>query len=449
MMTAVLASKYSISGPFLSMTSNVEKEKKKHSISSKKTIPLPTSALSQNALVSVSATGGTVMNNQTMTLASNSVTVIIALVSCAFAGDIIEKKTKIGRYLGNALSALVLACFLASFTHVFSFSTSATMVVFDLIWDMLMPLGVALALLNVKVSDFATKSNEVLFGFLFASIGSILGTAFSFALFSKSLGALGYKIAACLCASYIGGSLNFAATAKALGLTNSASSSSLLAASMAADNLLMAVFLGMLMVLPCKSPPTIDDAEDQKTGKVKVITNATPATISNALIAASATLYVSSVLAQRASLQNFSLAITCIIAPLVGVILNLKLDFSGSQFISNNIMLLFFACIGAGCNIFTAAAVGVPLFGFIAVLLLAQLIIALLFGKAFRLPLWATLIGLNASAGGPATAFAMAASKGWKRGLQPAVLAGTIGYAIGTLFGCLMSELLRTHLAPI
>ena len=76
----------------------------------------------------------------------------------------------------------------------------------------------------------------------------------------------------------------------------------------------------------------------------------------------------------EASLQNFSLAITCIIAPLVGVILNLKLDFSGSQFISNNIMLLFFACIGAGCNIFTAAAVGVPLFGFIAVLLLAQLI---------------------------------------------------------------------------
>ena len=121
------------------------------------------------------------------------------------------------------------------------------MVVFDLIWDMLMPLGVALALLNVKVSDFATKSNEVLFGFLFASL--IDRHRFLIALFSKSLGALGYKIAACLCASYIGSSLNFAATAKALGLTNSASSSSLLAASMAADNLLMAVFLGMLMVL--------------------------------------------------------------------------------------------------------------------------------------------------------------------------------------------------------
>ena len=109
MMTAVLASKYSISGPFLSMTSNVEKEKKKH-LSVQEDNPTNICVVA-DALVSVSATGGTVMNNQTMTLASNSVTVIIALVSCAFAGDIIEKKTKIGRYLGIALSALVLACF--------------------------------------------------------------------------------------------------------------------------------------------------------------------------------------------------------------------------------------------------------------------------------------------------------------------------------------------------
>jgi|TARA_Y100000746_G_scaffold216434_1_gene211377 uncharacterized membrane protein len=219
---------------------------------------------------------------------------------------------------------------------------------------------------------------------------------------------------------------------------------------MAADNMLMAVFLGILMCFPCKppSPLAVDDEEDQRTMKVKGITEATLGTIVS-LMVATGTLLLSSLLAKLASLGNFSLAITCIIAPLLGVILNSKLDFSGPpQFISRNIMLLFFACIGAGCNIFTASAVGVPLFGFIAVLLLAQLFFALLFGKAFRVPLWATLIGLNASAGGPATAFAMAASKGWNRALQPAVLAGTIGYAIGTLVGCLMSEFLRVF-APL
>ncbi|CAL6396965.1 unnamed protein product [Bathycoccus prasinos] len=453
-MTAGIAPKqHFLSGRTLSLEEEKRKTNSPICFGKKKTKTKTTttttqaSALSHNALASVSVA---VMNKESIALFCDSATVLAALVSCAFAGNIIEKKTKFGG-ISNALCALVFACFLASFTRVFSFSTNATTVVFDFIWDILMPLGVTLALLNVKVSEFATKSKEVLLGFSFASVGSIFGTALSFALFSKSLGvgALGYKIAACLCASYIGGSLNFAATAKALELTNSAESSSLLAASMAADNMLMAVFLGILMVLPCKPPsPLVDHEEDQRTMKVKGITEATLGTIVS-LMVATGTLLLSSLLAKLASLGNFSLAITCIIAPLLGVILNSKLDFSGPpQFISRNIMLLFFACIGAGCNIFTASAVGVLLFGFIAVLLLAQLFFALLFGKAFRVPLWATLIGLNASAGGPATAFAMAASKGWNRALQPAVLAGTIGYAIGTLVGCLMSEFLRVF-APL
>ncbi|CAL6379613.1 unnamed protein product [Bathycoccus prasinos] len=453
-MTAGIAPKqHFLSGRTLSLEEEKRKTNSPICFGKKKTKTKTTttttqaSALSHNALASVSVA---VMNKESNALFCDSATVLAALVSCAFAGNIIEKKTKFGG-ISIALCALVFACFLASFTRVFSFSTNATTVVFDFIWDILMPLGVTLALLNVKVSEFATKSKEVLLGFSFASVGSIFGTALSFALFSKSLGvgALGYKIAACLCASYIGGSLNFAATAKALELTNSAESSSLLAASMAADNMLMAVFLGILMVLPCKPPsPLVDHEEDQRTMKVKGITEATLGTIVS-LMVATGTLLLSSLLAKLASLGNFSLAITCIIAPLLGVILNSKLDFSGPpQFISRNIMLLFFACIGAGCNIFTASAVGVLLFGFIAVLLLAQLFFALLFGKAFRVPLWATLIGLNASAGGPATAFAMAASKGWNRALQPAVLAGTIGYAIGTLVGCLMSEFLRVF-APL
>ena len=452
-MMEVLASKHFVSRPSLSYihekrrtpqspTSSYQKKKKKA------TTTTTTSSLSQNGLACVSAN---FTGDGNVKLYYESALVLASLISCAFAGDMIEKKTQFGKYLGNALSALLVGCFLASFTGVFTFSSNATTIVFDLIWDVLMPLGVTLALLNVKVSDFATQSKkEVLLGFSFASVGSILGTVFSFALFSKSLGALGYKIAACMCASYIGGSLNFAATAKALELTNA----NLLAASMAADNVLMAVFLGILMVLPCKPPHPlpVDVEDDERTAKANEKTNSTPEMIAGsamrASVVATAILFVSSLLAKLSNLENFSLAITCIIAPFIGVLLNSKLDFSGSQFISKNIMLLFFACIGAGCNVFTAFAVGAPLFGFIFFLLLAQLLFALLFAKAFCVPLWATLIGLNASAGGPATAFAMAASKGWKRALQPAVLAGTIGYAIGTMVGCVMSVFLRATLAP-
>ena len=82
------------------------------------------------------------------------------------------------------------------------------------------------------------------------------------------------------------------------------------------------------------------------------------------------------------------------------------------------------------------------LFAFVAVLLFVQLLSSLVLGKIFRIPRYAILIGLNASAGGPATAFAMAQQKGWNRALQPSLLSGSIGYAVGTLVGTLINRVL-------
>ena len=67
-------------------------------------------------------------------------------------------------------------------------------------------------------------------------------------------------MASALCASYIGGSVNFAAVSQSLGLAPGP----LLAASMAADNIAMAAYLTAIMVIPAKnmidsahSPPTV------------------------------------------------------------------------------------------------------------------------------------------------------------------------------------------------
>jgi uncharacterized membrane protein len=42
--------------------------------------------------------------------------------------------------------------------------------------------------------------------------------------------------------------------------------------------------------------------------------------------------------------------------------------------------------------------------------------------------------------GGPATAAAMASARGWAAAVQPAIVVGTVGYAIGTPIGCLGGE---------
>lgn len=57
------------------------------------------------------------------------------------------------------------------------------------------------------------------------------------------------KVAACLCASYVGGSVNFTATATALGLSSSAEGARAMAAAFAADLVAMALYFGALAAL--------------------------------------------------------------------------------------------------------------------------------------------------------------------------------------------------------
>ena len=101
-------------------------------------------------------------------------------------------------------------------------------------------------------------------------------------------------------------------------------------------------------------------------------------------------------------------------------------------------MLLFFATLGAMVDLRTifATLLGGAMLPFIAILLTTQLVFTLLVGhKLFKIPLWAVLVAANANVGGPATAAAMAAARGWRQAFAPAVATGIFGYSIATLIG--------------
>lgn len=54
------------------------------------------------------------------------------------------------------------------------------------------------------------------------------------------------------------------------------------------------------------------------------------------------------------------------------------------------------------------------------------------------------LTASNANVGGPATAAAMAAARGWSSMIRPAMLTGSLGYAVGTAIGIAMASLLQS-----
>ena len=391
--------------------------------------------------------------------------VLAILATCAAGAKLAEEKTKLGANISAPLLAMASAMLLAT-TGIIPSSSPAL----DLVWRALMPLAVALSLLGVNLRDAARTSGPALAAFAVGAIGSIVGTVVAFALVGSSLGPDSWRVAACLCASYVGGSLNYAATAQALGLSAAPGGQAALAAGMAADNLAMAVFLSALMVAKAEPPETKKEkafaswletsaGDDGNAGGNEArVTNGGPSarTVACALAAALVFLELGKLLTRAFGLPaGTSLGVTSALIPAVawtvgkvtrsGVMDAGSEPFAGSDAMGGALMLVFFAALGASADPAVAVRAGGPALAFIAIQLATHLAFVLAVGKgAMKLPAWAVLTASNACVGGPATAAAMASARGWAAAVQPAIVVGTVGYVVGTPIGCLVGNALKS-----
>ncbi len=66
----------------------------------------------------------------------------------------------------------------------------------------------------------------------------------------------------------------------------------------------------------------------------------------------------------------------------------------------------------------------------------------MLAGRLLRLDLAEIVIASNANMGGPTTAAAMAVARRWPALVTPAILVGTLGYAVATFVGVAVGRVL-------
>ena len=351
------------------------------------------------------------------------------------------EKSKLGSKLSAVVIAIITAFVLSNLSII---PTEAP--AYNIVWSYLVPLAIPLLLFKANLRRIIKEAGPTLIAFLFGAAGTIIGTLISFTIFS--LGPEGWKLAGIFCSTYVGGSMNYVATAAALNLN----AGDLLTAGVAADNLVMAAYFIILFALPSlallkKLYPTehdekanmIDDEIYMEEQKKPDIFN-----MAKALALGLGICAVGFGLSDLVNIQGSGiLIITAIVVVMATVFPSLVGTIEGADQIGALLMQVFFVVIGASANLYVVLKVGPILFFFAAVILLIHLLFILAAGKIFKIDLAEIVIASNANMGGPTTAAAMAVARKWKDLVIPAVLCGTLGYAIATFIGVAIGNFLR------
>lgn len=351
------------------------------------------------------------------------------------------EKSKIGSKLSAVVIAIISAFILSNLSII---PTEAP--AYDMVWSYLVPLAIPLLLFKADLRKIIREAGPTLIAFFFGAIGTILGTFISFAIFS--LGPEGWKLAGIFCSTYIGGSMNYVATAAALNLN----AGDILTAGVAADNLVMAAYFIVLFALPSVTilkklySTEHDDKANNITEDILLDERKKPDlfNMAKALALGFSICAVGFGLSDFINIQGSGILIITAIVVLVATIFPKQVGtIEGADQIGALLMQVFFVVIGASANLYIVLKVGPILFFFAAVILLVHLMFILAAGKLFKLDLAEIVIASNANMGGPTTAAAMAVARKWKDLVIPAVLCGTLGYAIATFIGVAIGNLLR------
>ena len=365
-----------------------------------------------------------------------------AILFIAAAFGLWAERTKIGSRL-SAVVVTILATFVLSNLSIIPTDAPS----YDIVWSYLVPIAIPLLLFKANLRRIIKEAGPTLLAFTFGAIGTVLGTVIAFNI--VPLGIEGWKLAGIFCSTYIGGSMNFVASAEAMQMN----SGELLTAGVAADNLMMTVYFIILFAIPTigffvkRFPTHHEDSKGEIYNGVEEIENEEKIEILDMAKSLAITISICAVgfaLSELIAIKGTGILIITAIIVIIATVFPRQLgSIKGADKIGTLLMQVFFAAIGASANVIVVLKFGPILFLFAAVILTVHLSFLLITGKLFKLDLAEIVIASNANMGGPTTAAAMAVARKWKALVIPAILCGTLGYAVATFIGVAVGYWLR------
>jgi uncharacterized membrane protein len=321
---------------------------------------------------------------------------------------------------------------------------------YDFVFTFVVPILIPLFLLQADLRRVFREASRTTLAFLIASAGTVLGVLVAVSVLDLSqlanqsdtaITAKEGAIAGLFAATYIGGSVNYAALGEMTGLITDRS---FFSAATAADNLFSALYLSLIASLPALSGLARWYPEHRMSELVE--TEAPPTISAQSLCLAlsiSVILVVISdmVAAAWTGPSTRYVVLTALTLALATAVPHIRRLTAGGFELGIALSFSFFASIAAGADIEAMVSKAPMLGALVAMLLAVHLGVLLLVGKLCRLTLPELLTASNAAILGATTAPTMAAAKGWKDQVTPGVLVGVIGYALGTFVGGALFQL--------
>ena len=355
-----------------------------------------------------------------------------------------SQKTRIGARLSAAVVTMLITFTLSNLGVI-----PTTSPVYSQIWNYLVPLAIPLLLFQTNFMRILRESGTTLIAFAIGVVGVIVGTFIAYLL--VPLGDADWQLAGMFSANYIGDSLNYYSTAKALEMQTTR----VLTTGVAAINLMMIVYLLVLFTLPSMYQLRryfIERTDPDRFGNTEQVLlretvrggrHSLPS-LTMALALSAALCAVSFQISSWLGWPGMTILIITVLAVLLTTAMpNTMIKLESTSELGMVIMQLLFATIGASAHVGNMLDAGPLLFVYAGIIFLVHLLFIVIGGKFMKLSLPDIVIASNASMGNPITAIGMAAARRWNNLMLPAVICGSLGYIIATFIGSMSGTILK------
>lgn len=320
---------------------------------------------------------------------------------------------------------------------------------YDVVTGYFVPVAIPLLLFGANLFQIWREARRLIAIFLIGAVGTVAGAFLAMAVvpFDALTGPFGGMFTA----TYIGGSVNFAAVAQMLEIDKTP----MMAPALAANSIAATIYLAFLVAIPGiglfvrflqKTGKANKDSQGEAKRDNKAVATVpasmTPLSVSFALAISCVITLVSGWLAHLFGIGYTSLLFATAITVFIATAFpRIQTMVTGHYQLGSILIYTFFVLIGVSSDLSTLVEGGARLTIFAGIILAVHFVTIMSGARIFGFTLAETVTASNACALGPASAAAIAASRGWKPLISPAILLGVFGYFVANYLGFAIGKL--------